>query len=114
ALHLRSLVHLFRGEPAEAGALIEEACVALAASGASLTPWGAVALAAFRGREGDPSRTFEDAAADATRRGEGIGVTVVAWARALLHNGRGEYEQALSAAREAIGCPTNSAPVAWG
>ena len=114
ALHSRSVMHLFRGELAAAGALIEQARVAIEATGAGLTPWGALALAALRGREPDALAMLDAAADDATRRGEGISLTVVAWARALLHNGLGAYANAFAAAQEAIDCPTNSAAAAWG
>ena len=113
ALNSRAFIHLFRGELDTADALIEEARVATEATGAGLTPWGAVALAALRGREPDASAMLDGARADATRRGEGIGVTVVAWARAILHNGLGAHDNALAAAQEAVECPTNSAAAAW-
>ena len=114
ALNSRSFLHLFRGELETAGGLIEEARVAIEATGASLTPWGAVALAALRGDEQEALPALEIAVGDATRRGEGIGLTVVAWARALLHNGLGAYDEALAAATEAVDCPTNSAAAVWG
>jgi DNA-binding CsgD family transcriptional regulator len=114
ALNSRSYVHLFRGELDAASALIEEAGVAVEATGASLTPWGAIGLAALRGREHEASALLEAATGDATRRGEGISLTLVAWARALLHNGLGAYDKALVAAQDAIECPTNSAAAAWG
>jgi DNA-binding CsgD family transcriptional regulator len=57
---------------------------------------------------------LDAAAADAIQRGEGIGLTVIAWARAILYNGLGMHDQAFAAAREAIDCPTNSAAAAWG
>ncbi len=57
---------------------------------------------------------LEVAAADATRRGEGIGLTVIAWARALLYNTLGIPDQAFAAAQGAVDCPTNSAAAAWG
>jgi len=84
------------------------------ATSASLTPWGAIALEALRGRAREASPILDRGAADATERGEGISLTVVAWARALLHNGLGEYDKAFAAAEEAIACPTNSAAAAWG
>jgi DNA-binding CsgD family transcriptional regulator len=114
ALNSRVYIHLFRGELETADALIGEARVATEATGAGLTPWGAVALAALRGREYDAAAMLDGAAVDATQRGEGIGLTVIAWARALLYNGLGIHDQALAAAREAIDCPTNSAAAAWG
>ena len=45
ALNSRVYIHLFRGELETADALIVEAGVATEATGAGLTPWGAVALA---------------------------------------------------------------------
>jgi DNA-binding CsgD family transcriptional regulator len=114
ALNSRSYIHLFKGELAAARALIEEAGNAVEATGAGFTPWGAIALAALRGDRGDASAVLERASADATKRGEGISLTVITWARALLHNGLGVYDQAFAAAKEAVGCPTNSAAAAWG
>src|SRR6185436_12373689 len=58
--------------------------------------------------------TLEIAATDSTQRGEGIGLTVIEWSRAVLWNGLGEHDKALSAAQEAVDCPTNSAAAAWG
>ena len=113
ALNSRSYVHLFHGELETAEALIEEARVATDATGAGLTPWGAVALAVLHGREHEAVAMLEAGAADATRRGEGIGVTVVAWARALLYNTLRIPDRAYAAAREAVDCPTNSAAAAW-
>ena len=114
ALNSRVFIHLFRGELDTAAALIGEAGAAVEATGAGLTPWGAIALEALRGHEQDAAAALEAAAADATARGEGIGLSVIAWARALLYNGLGKYGDSLAAAREAIDCPTNSAAAAWG
>ena len=114
ALNSRTYIHLFRGELETAEVLIEEARVATEATGAGLTPWGDVALAALRGRQPEAATMADIGAADATRRGEGIGLTVVAWARAILYNALGIPDQALAVAREAVDCPTNSAAAAWG
>jgi ATP/maltotriose-dependent transcriptional regulator MalT len=114
ALNSRSFVHLFRGELEIASALIEEARVAIEATGASLTPWGAIALAVLRGHEQDARTMLDVATADATRRGEGISLTVIAWATAILYNGLRFPDKALAAAQAAIDCPTNSAAAAWG
>jgi DNA-binding CsgD family transcriptional regulator len=114
ALNSRAYVHVFRGELDTASAVIEEARVAVEATGASLTPWGAIALAALRGREQDASAMLEIAKADVTERGEGIGLTVVAWARAILYNGLRVHDRAFAAAQEAINCPTNAGVPHWG
>ena len=47
-------------------------------------------------------------------RGEGLGVTVTQWARAVLYNGLGRYEDALAAAERASGHPENLAFFNWG
>jgi len=114
ALNSRSYIHLFRGEFDAASTLIEEARVAVDATDASLTPWGQLALGALRGRAEEAVPILDLAAADASERGEGISLTVVAWARALLHNGLGQYDMAVAAAEEALACPTHSAAAAWG
>jgi DNA-binding CsgD family transcriptional regulator len=114
ALNARIYVHLFRGELDTADALIGEAGVAIEATGAGLTPWGALGLAVLRGREHDAAGVLDTAVADATQRGEGISLTVIAWARAILYNGLRIHDKAFAAAREAIDCPTNSAAAAWG
>jgi DNA-binding CsgD family transcriptional regulator len=114
ALNGRAYVHLFGGELESAGALIDEARVAIEATGANLTPWAAVAFEVLRGDERKAGAMLDAGTADATQRGEGISLTVVAWARALLYNSLGAYDKALAAAQEAITCPTNSAAAAWG
>jgi DNA-binding CsgD family transcriptional regulator len=114
ALNAYSYIHLFHGELETARALIEEAAVVLEATGASLTPWGAIALAVLRGREEDAVAMLDGASADATKRGDGISLTVVAWARAMLYNSLRIHDKAFAAAREAIDCPTSSAAAAWG
>jgi DNA-binding CsgD family transcriptional regulator len=113
ALNSRGYVRLFRGELGAASALIDEARAAIEATGASLTPWGAIALVVLRGRAQDALPLLETATAEATGRGEGISLTVIAWARALLYNGLGVPDKAFAAALEAIDCPTNSAAAAW-
>jgi DNA-binding CsgD family transcriptional regulator len=114
ALNARLFIHLFKGELDTARGLIGEAQAAVEATGAHLTPWGAIALEALRGHEQGASAILDAATADASARGEGIGLTVIAWARALLYNGLGKYDSALAAARDAIDCPTNSAAATWG
>ena len=47
-------------------------------------------------------------------RGEGLGVTVTQWARAVLYNGLGRYEDALAAAERASGHPEDLAFFNWG
>jgi DNA-binding CsgD family transcriptional regulator len=44
----------------------------------------------------------EQTAAEAPRRGEGISIAVAEWTRAVLHNGLGNYSEAMAAAKQAL------------
>ncbi|MEY9934063.1 DNA-binding CsgD family transcriptional regulator [Catenulispora sp. GP43] len=101
ALTARSIQLLVAGELAAAGTAVEELQAAVSATGSKLAPYGAVALAAFRGRHSEASALIEAAATDAEQRGEGLAVTSVEWANAVLNNGLGHYGKALAAAQRA-------------
>jgi ATP/maltotriose-dependent transcriptional regulator MalT len=74
--------------------------------------YDAIALAAWQGREDDVHRLIDTTTTETA--GEGIGATIINWARALLANGLCRYEDALAAAQEAaLFAPTLSAPN-WG
>jgi DNA-binding CsgD family transcriptional regulator len=95
-------VHLNAGELAAAGALIEEQAAVAEATGSRLAPpYGGLSLAAWRGREAEASELFEATVAEVMPRGEGVALTAIEWARAVLYNGLGRYGDALSAAAQA-------------
>jgi DNA-binding CsgD family transcriptional regulator len=73
-----------------------------AATGLHLAPTSAVGVAAFRGDEALASTVFKAAIEDATRRGEGVGVTMTEWARTVFNNSFGRYRDAVTTARRAI------------
>ena len=52
----------------------------------------------LQGREAEASELIEAGIEEVVRRGEGIGLTVIQWASAVLYNGLGRYEDALAAA----------------
>ena len=62
---------------------------------------GALILAAWRGEAREASTLIETTTHAARSRGEGIGLTICEYARAVLLNGFGRYEEALAAARSA-------------
>jgi DNA-binding CsgD family transcriptional regulator len=101
ALNSRAGLHLVEGEPILADSLAKEAAAVNEATGSSIAPYAAVALAAFRGREAEASELIEAARGEVLRRGEGAGLTFVLWASAVLYNGLGRYEDALAAAVQA-------------
>ena len=101
ALNSLSVVHLFAGDFSTAAALVDEADAVNEVTGSELAPYGAVLLAACQGREDRASRLIEAAIKEVARRGEGMGLTVIHWASALLYNGFGRFQDALQAARRA-------------
>ena len=100
ALTTRSGMQLFAGECAVAASLAEEVAAVNEATGSSFAPYAAVALVAFQGREAEASQLIE-ATKEVVRRGDGQGLTLVYWATAVLHNGLGQYQDALAAAEQA-------------
>jgi DNA-binding CsgD family transcriptional regulator len=103
ALTPRIYTHLLAGELSAAAALLEEVQAATEATASMLAPYGAVGLAALRGREVDALALIDANREGVERRGEGIGLTVIAWAKAVLYNGLGRYQTALAAAQEGAG-----------
>ena len=101
ALTSRIFMQLFAGELSEAASLTDEVRAATEATGSTLAPYGAIGLAAVRGREADATALTDTHRKDMERRGEGVGITTTAWATAVLYNGLGRYEGALAAAQQA-------------
>jgi DNA-binding CsgD family transcriptional regulator len=114
ALSSRIYMQLFMGELTAARALVEEVNSAMEVTGSDLTPYGAIGLAAFEGREARAQVLLDASNADAERRGEGVGISVTHWAEALLNNGLGRYEAALSAAQLASDFPGDLGTSNWG
>jgi DNA-binding CsgD family transcriptional regulator/tetratricopeptide (TPR) repeat protein len=105
ALNSLSAAKLFAGDFAAAAALVDEAEAVSEVTGTHLPPYGPVLLAVCRGREAEASELIETSTREVVRSGEGIGLTVIQWASALLYNGLGRYEDALAAAEQASGHP---------
>jgi DNA-binding CsgD family transcriptional regulator len=97
----RAALHTLCGDFAMAASLVEEVAAIARACGSRTPRYGAVALAAFQGREAEGIRVFEEAERDFRAAGEGMQVTSVEWATAVLYNGLARYEEALVAAQEA-------------
>jgi DNA-binding CsgD family transcriptional regulator len=89
------------GDFASAALLIAEADAVTEATGALVAPYGALVLAAFRGREAEASNLIETTIGQATPGGQGTAVQYAHWAHAVVMNGLGRYEDALAAAIEA-------------
>ena len=91
----------WRGDFAEAAALIAETDAVCAATGSRSAPFAAMLLAALRGHEAEAGPLIEATIAEATAGGQGIAVTYAHWAAAVLANGLGRYADALAAAEQA-------------
>jgi DNA-binding CsgD family transcriptional regulator len=114
ALSQRVYAHLFAGELTTAASLVDEIRAAAEATGSNLAPYGAVGLAALRGQEPEAVSLIDESRGDVTRRGEGIGLSVLDWAQAVLYNGLGRYKQARAAALRATEYPHNLSTSNWG
>jgi DNA-binding CsgD family transcriptional regulator len=101
AFNTRAGVHLFAGEFTEAASMAAQAESVTEATGSSIAPYGTLALAVLRGREAQAAHLIQTATDDVGRRGEGLGLSSVQWAAAVLGNSLGRYEQALAAAQRA-------------
>jgi DNA-binding CsgD family transcriptional regulator len=101
ALNQLAGIHVHAGEFATAASLIEEATAITEATGGARVSYGALKLAAWRGREAETAALIDACVKDAGARGEGMLITFTEYAAAVLENGRGNYAAALAAARRA-------------
>ena len=113
AVTSRAYLELFAGELTAAAALSREARAATDATGSNFAPYGALGLAAWRGREGEATVLMEATREEVTLRGEGIGITVTEWAKAVLYNGLGRYDEALAAAEQSSEYPDEQGSATW-
>jgi DNA-binding CsgD family transcriptional regulator len=89
------------GDFAAASALIVEADAICEVTGSRAAPFTAMMLASLQGRHAEAVPLIEGTIAAADADGQGIAVAYAQWTAAILHNGLGHYQQALTAAREA-------------
>ena len=106
ALSTQVAVHIFAGELEAAASLVEQSdALAEATYGGIVVPYGALAVAAFGGREDELTGLVRTSTKDFTARGEGMGLTVSQWVTATLYNSLGRYEDAFAAAAQAAEDP---------
>ncbi len=101
SLNGEGIVVAWRGDFAAAARVIAEADAVTDATGTRIAPYGAMLLAALRGREAEASALIDAALENATAGGEGLAVQYAHWTTALLDNGLGRYEDAMAAAQQA-------------
>ncbi|MFI5611647.1 AAA family ATPase [Amycolatopsis sp. NPDC051903] len=113
ALTSRSYLLLFSGDLVGAASLSDEVRAIEELTGSNLAPYGALALAAFRGDEPVARTVIRDAVGDVTNRGEGVGITFAEWATAVLCNGLGRYGEALEAGLRAVEYDHDPGQLIW-
>jgi tetratricopeptide (TPR) repeat protein len=101
ALSVRTVAHVFAGELDAAAALGEELRGVTEATGSPFVPYGALMVAAWRGRDEEATDLIAAILEEAVSRGEVLGLTVTGLATAVLNNGFGRYENAMAAAERA-------------
>jgi DNA-binding CsgD family transcriptional regulator len=98
ALTTRIVACAFAGRLAAAEELIEELRALTDAMGTPVPAYGPVFVAAWRGREETAAAVIEAAVREFTASGEGAVLAFADYARAVLGNGLGRYQDALLAA----------------
>ena len=89
------------GDFGRAALLIAEADGVTEATGTRVAPYGALVLAGFRGRATEASALIDATIEECTSGGQGTAVQYARWARSVLLNGLGRYQEAMAAAQEA-------------
>lgn len=112
-LNHRVMLNLFAGEISVAASLVAEIRTINDATGVGLAPYGAVCLAAWRGRQDEASALITTSRDNAVTRGEGGGVTIAHFANAVLLNGLAKYQEALASARDATAYPVELGVANW-
>jgi DNA-binding CsgD family transcriptional regulator len=112
-LHADAVAHVLRGELDAAASLVAEVHAVQQATGTVLGPFAEVALAAWQGRDQELVALADATLVAAAEPGGSAAVLVALWARAILANARGRYDEALSVARAAAEHPYAPGPAQW-
>ncbi|TWD81738.1 ATP/maltotriose-dependent transcriptional regulator MalT [Kribbella amoyensis] len=100
-LTAHAILVAWRGDFPEAEAAIAEIHAVVDATETRIAPYAAMLLAAMKGRPAEATPLITAAAKDAAAGGQGIGVQYGQWVSAILANGLGRYDEALTAAEQA-------------
>ncbi|MFI6058322.1 ATP-binding protein [Streptomyces sp. NPDC051286] len=114
ALGSRTPILLFCGELETAASLAAESRSVHQAAGIAEAPYGALVLTAWRGQVRECQELVAATLGEARARGEGIGVAICEYARAVLYNSLGQYDEAFKAALSACADPTEMVAHNWG
>ena len=112
-LSIRAGMYLYAGKCAEASFLVDQAQDVTAASENLRFRNGSLLVAVFRGDEPETRKLIDAITKDSAERGEGAALSVASWATALLCNVLGQYEDAFSAATDALNDPNDFVYSGW-
>jgi DNA-binding CsgD family transcriptional regulator len=101
ALNYLAALNVHSGAFTTAAALVDEVGLITQATGIPPLRYSEARLITVRGDRAQALSFLEWGRLNATERGEGSAVGAVWWLTALLHNGHGDYNEALAAARRA-------------
>jgi DNA-binding CsgD family transcriptional regulator len=110
ALGSRSIILAISGELSSAASMIDELREVGQASGMASPPSGALWLPALGGRESELQELVATVTPGAEQRGEGFALTAIKLVTAVLYNGLGRYEEALTASSSAQEAAEQSGP----
>jgi DNA-binding CsgD family transcriptional regulator len=113
ALTDRAVVELIFGRIEVATSLAAEADAVVAATGSHVAQRTTIALANWRGRDGEALALIEARRQDVLQRGEGLWLVANDWGSAQRYNGLGRYDDALAAAERAAEDPRGLGPSIW-
>jgi DNA-binding CsgD family transcriptional regulator len=105
AAAVRNTRDLYVGDLTAAAVYVAEQDRLLEAIGGEGSPASRALLAAWRGREREVAQLDEAMTRYAVSRGYGIGLDALHWAKAVLGNGLGRYDEALAAAQPGAAYP---------
>jgi DNA-binding CsgD family transcriptional regulator len=106
-------VCLAAGETAMAASSTCEAEAVARATSNPVGPYGRLMLSAWGGRDAETRQLIAVATPEMMARREGQWLTAAAWATALLYNGLGRYDQALTAAERGSEHPRELGLATW-
>jgi DNA-binding CsgD family transcriptional regulator len=113
ALITRIVVHLFTGDLTAAASLVEESRSVTEMARSTIAHYGEVGLLALQGQPELAEPLIQDWLHDLRARDEGAGISMADWARAVLYEGLGRYQEALHWAQEAAENPLELGPPQW-
>jgi DNA-binding CsgD family transcriptional regulator len=96
-----------------AALLVAEVEAVKEATGSRIGPYAAISLVGYRGREAEASRLIESVIEGGGASRQGTAVQYAYWARAVLMNSLGRYEEAAATAAQAVEAAPELFIAAW-